>query len=91
MATKIVATAFGGPEVLSQVEADVSAPAEGEVTVAVKAAPVNPVDYKSFSGMMGADPIHAADAGLGSKSPVWSPPSATAPRDQPARSRSATR
>jgi D-arabinose 1-dehydrogenase-like Zn-dependent alcohol dehydrogenase len=56
MATKIVATAFGGPEVLSQVEADVPAPAEGEVTVAVKAAAVNPVDYKIVSGAMGADP-----------------------------------
>jgi NADPH:quinone reductase-like Zn-dependent oxidoreductase len=56
MATKIVATAFGGPEVLSQVEADVPAPAKGEVTVAVRAAAVNPVDYKIVSGAMGADP-----------------------------------
>ena len=62
MATKVVATAFGGPEVLSLVEADVSAPAEGEVTVAVKAAAVNPVDYKIVSGAMGADPAPAAAA-----------------------------
>jgi len=56
MPTKIVATAFGGPEVLSQVEADVPAPAKGEVTVEVKAAAVNPADYKIVSGAMGADP-----------------------------------
>jgi NADPH:quinone reductase len=56
MATKIVATAFGGPEVLSPVEADVPAPAEGEVTVDVRAAAVNPVDHKIISGAMGADP-----------------------------------
>jgi NADPH2:quinone reductase len=56
MATKIVATAFGGPEVLSPVEADVPAPGEGEVTVDVRAAGINPVDHTIISGAMGADP-----------------------------------
>jgi NADPH2:quinone reductase len=57
MPTKVVATAYGGPEeALSVVEADVPAPAEGEVTVAVKAAGVNRFDYKVISGAVGADP-----------------------------------
>jgi NADPH:quinone reductase len=56
MATKIVATAFGGPDVLSVVEADVPEPGPGEVVIAVKAAGVNLFDYKIISGMLGADP-----------------------------------
>lgn len=56
MATKIVATAFGGPEVLSAVEFDLPAPGPGEVSVAVEAVGVNPIDYKIVSGAMGADP-----------------------------------
>ena len=55
MATKIVATAFGGPEVLSVVEADVPQPGPGEVVIAVKAASINPIDHKIVSGAMGAD------------------------------------
>jgi NADPH2:quinone reductase len=56
MTTRIVATAFGGPEVLAAVDADVPAPGDGEVTIEVRAAAINPVDYKRFSGAMGADP-----------------------------------
>ena len=56
MATKVVATAFGGPDVLSVVEADVPEPGPGEVVIAVKAAGVNLFDYKVISGMLGADP-----------------------------------
>ncbi len=56
MATKVVATAFGGPDVLSVVEADVPEPGPGEVVVAVKAAGINLFDYKIISGMLGADP-----------------------------------
>ena len=56
MATKVVATAYGGPEVLSVVEADVPAPAEGQVTIDVKASGINPADHKMISGAMGADP-----------------------------------
>ena len=56
MATKIVATAFGGPEVLSVVEAEVPQPGPGEVVIAVKAAGINLFDYKVISGAMGADP-----------------------------------
>jgi NADPH:quinone reductase-like Zn-dependent oxidoreductase len=56
MATKIVATAFGGPEVLSVVDAEVPQPGPGEVVVAVRAAGINPWDHKVISGAMGADP-----------------------------------
>jgi NADPH:quinone reductase-like Zn-dependent oxidoreductase len=56
MATKVVATAFGGPEVLSVVEAEVPEPGPGEVVIAVRAAGINPWDFKVVSGAMGADP-----------------------------------
>jgi NADPH:quinone reductase-like Zn-dependent oxidoreductase len=56
MATKVVATAFGGPDVLSVVEADVPEPGPREVVIAVKAAGINLFDYKVISGMLGADP-----------------------------------
>jgi len=56
MANKVVATAFGGPDVLSVVEADVPEPGPGEVAIAVKAAGVNLFDYKIISGGLGADP-----------------------------------
>jgi NADPH:quinone reductase len=56
MATRVVATGFGGPEVLSVVEEPVRAPAEGEVLVEVRAAGANPVDVKLYSGEFGSDP-----------------------------------
>ena len=55
MANKVVATSYGGPEVLSVVETDVPAPGAGEVVVDVRASGINPVDYKIVSGAMGAD------------------------------------
>jgi NADPH:quinone reductase len=55
MATAIVATAFGGPEVLASVETEVRAPGAHEVTVQVRAAGINPIDYKLYSGAFGAD------------------------------------
>lgn len=44
-----VATDLGGPEVLRQVEVDVPAPLSGEVTIGVRAAGLNPADYKGFA------------------------------------------
>jgi NADPH2:quinone reductase len=56
MRTSVVATAFGGPEVLSLIEEPVGAPGPGEVLVEIRAAGTNPVDYKQYSGAFGADP-----------------------------------
>ncbi|MFE3257318.1 zinc-binding alcohol dehydrogenase family protein [Nocardia sp. NPDC059091] len=56
MATAVVATAYGGPEVLSLVEVEVPEPGPGEVSIAVRAAGVNPFDYKLYSGAFGTDP-----------------------------------
>lgn len=56
MATAIVATTYGGPEVLTPVEVEVPAPGPGEVTIEVRAAAVNPYDYKRYTGAFGTDP-----------------------------------
>jgi NADPH:quinone reductase len=57
MATKaVVATAFGGPEVLSVIDMPVRQPHSGEVLIEVRAAGTNPIDYKQYSGMMGRNP-----------------------------------
>ncbi len=55
MAIRVVATAFGGPEVVAVVEEAVPEPGPGQVSVAVRAVGTNPVDYKLFSGSYGAD------------------------------------
>jgi NADPH:quinone reductase-like Zn-dependent oxidoreductase len=52
----VVAGAYGGPEVLRLVEEPVAEPGPGEVLLEVRAAGVNPVDWKRYSGRMGADP-----------------------------------
>jgi NADPH2:quinone reductase len=54
--TSVVATAYGGPEVLSVVESRLNNPAPGEVLIEVRAAATNPVDYKLYSGTYGNDP-----------------------------------
>jgi len=46
METRWVAVGFGGPEVLRRVPVDVPAPGRGAVTIAVRAAGMNPADYK---------------------------------------------
>jgi NADPH:quinone reductase-like Zn-dependent oxidoreductase len=45
---------FGGPEVLAETTADLAAPRPGEVTVDIRAAGMNPADYKHFG--RGQDP-----------------------------------
>jgi len=52
----VIAGAFGGPEVLSVVEEPVPDPGPGEARIEVRAAGVNPVDVKSYSGAFGTDP-----------------------------------
>jgi NADPH:quinone reductase len=56
MTRAVVATAYGGPEVLSVIETPVGPPGPGEVQIGVRAAATNPLDYKLYSGNMGRDP-----------------------------------
>jgi NADPH:quinone reductase-like Zn-dependent oxidoreductase len=62
MTATVVATAFGGPEVLHVVDEPLGQLGGGDVRVAVKAVGVNPADYKVYSGEFGRDtsqlPIH---------------------------------
>jgi NADPH:quinone reductase-like Zn-dependent oxidoreductase len=46
---------FGGPEVLELVDVPDPHPAPGQIRVAVRAAGVNPIDWKMRSGMRGGD------------------------------------
>jgi NADPH2:quinone reductase len=70
MSAAVVATAFGGPEVLSVIDRPSPEPGAGEIRIAVRAAGMNPVDWKRFGGAMGADesalplPIGAEAAGI---------------------------
>lgn len=50
MSTIVVATAFGGPDVLQVRQVDLPTPGRGEVSIQVRAAGVNPVDIKSYAG-----------------------------------------
>jgi NADPH:quinone reductase len=52
----VLATAYGGPEVLTVADRPVSAPGPGEARVEVRAAGVNPADWKSYTGAFGTDP-----------------------------------
>jgi NADPH:quinone reductase-like Zn-dependent oxidoreductase len=52
----VIAAAYGGPEVLSVVDEPTPEPGPAEVRIEVRAAGVNPVDAKSYSGAFGADP-----------------------------------
>jgi NADPH:quinone reductase-like Zn-dependent oxidoreductase len=50
--------AYGGPEVLEWAEAPDPHPGPGQIRVAVRAASVNPIDWKKFSGAMsGGEPM----------------------------------
>jgi len=56
MTTAVVATAFGGPEVLAVIETPVGPVGPGQVLISVRAAGTNPIDYKIYSGALGRDP-----------------------------------
>jgi NADPH:quinone reductase len=52
----VFATAYGGPEVLSVADVPTAEPGPGEARITVRAAAVNPIDYKVYSGAFGTDP-----------------------------------
>ncbi len=56
MSAVVIATAFGGPDVLEIADQAPGEPGAGEARIQIRAAGVNPVDYKVYSGAMGADP-----------------------------------
>lgn len=51
MTRAVTYTAFGGPEVLTLTDIEAPVPAEGQVTVRVTAAGVNPIDHKLRAGI----------------------------------------
>lgn len=58
MTRAVVATGYGGPDLLRVVDLDVPLPGPAEVLVEMRAAGVNPADWKSYSGAWGTDPAH---------------------------------
>ena len=54
----VVASAYGGPDVLRLVDIDPGEPGPGNVLVDVRAAGVNPTDWKGYAGAYGADPAN---------------------------------
>ncbi len=56
MPSVVIAAAYGGPEVLSVVDVPTAEPGPGTARIAVRAAGVNPADYKMYSGAFGSDP-----------------------------------
>lgn len=56
MARVVIATAFGGPEVLAVTEEPTGLPGPGQALVEVRAAGVNPIDHKMYSGAFARDP-----------------------------------
>ncbi len=53
MPASMTYTRFGGPEVLERTDSDKPSPGPGEVRLAVRAAGVNPIDWKILRGYMG--------------------------------------
>jgi NADPH:quinone reductase-like Zn-dependent oxidoreductase len=51
----VLAASYGGPEVLTIADQHLDAPGPGEAAVAVRAAGVNPIDWKAYSGAFGRD------------------------------------
>ena len=56
MTRRVVAQAYGGPEVLVLQQIELPPPAADEVLITVRAVGANPIDYKLYSGYMGDDP-----------------------------------
>jgi len=56
-ARRWIATDFGGPEVLEEIEVELEDPAQGEVTIEVRAAGMNPADFKHFAAGQDLKPL----------------------------------
>jgi len=54
----VVASAYGGPEVLRLVDVDPGDPGPGNVLVEIRAAGVNPTDWKAYAGVYGTNPAN---------------------------------
>lgn len=54
--TVMQSDSYGEPDLLAAVEKEVPAPGPGEVTIEVRAAGVNPTDFKLLAGAYGPDP-----------------------------------
>lgn len=52
----VVATTYGGPEALELQDIPTPSPGPGQVLINVKAAGINPIDWKLYSGAFGTDP-----------------------------------
>ncbi|MGW6861417.1 NADP-dependent oxidoreductase [Streptomyces xanthophaeus] len=57
MPTAITYTRFGGPEVLEVTQVDKPDPGPGQVRVQVRAAGVNPIDFKILRGLFASEPL----------------------------------
>ncbi len=69
MARIVRPTAYGSPDVLDVVEVPIPTPAPGQVVIQVKAAGVNPIDWKLYSGTFHrVDDKHKDEAGVGTES-----------------------
>ncbi|MGV8967098.1 MAG: NADP-dependent oxidoreductase [Cellulomonas sp.] len=55
MSHAVVATAYGGPEVLTLIDTDPGEPGPGKILIQVHACGVNPIDWKSYTGAFGTD------------------------------------
>ena len=89
MPAVVIAAAYGGPEVLSVTDQPVPGPGPGEARIQVRAVGVNPVDWKSYSGMFGTDPARLP-LRIGSEA-AGVVTAARARSARPVRSRSVTR
>ena len=90
MSAVAVATAFGGPEVLSVIDEPAPEPGPGDVRLDVRASGVNPIDCRRYSDAAGADPDSLPQR-VRSRPPGWCRRWARARSDRPVRSRWATR
>lgn len=59
MARAVRYSEYGAPEVLHVVEVEIPVPGPGEVLIEVRAAGVNPIDWKIRQGLRGNDPLPA--------------------------------